>query len=87
MTLGGQIEAMLQTELRLGGRAAQQYALLSAVERKDMVVDGLPCQVRFNPGRVRSVMADVSAEALAQRACFLCPDGLEEKPQTVVWVH
>lgn len=85
MTLGGQIEAMLQTELRLGGRAAQQYALLSAVERKDMVVDGLPCQVRFNPGRVRSVMADVSAEALAQRACFLCPDGLEEKQQTFVW--
>ncbi|MBP3586124.1 MAG: DUF4922 domain-containing protein [Paludibacteraceae bacterium] len=39
----------------------------------------------FNPARVRSVMADVSPEALQKRACFLCPDGVEENQLTHNW--
>lgn len=85
MTLASQIEEMFRTELQLGGRAAYQYALLSKVKRRELNVDGLPCILLFNPGRIRSVMADVSPEALAARPCFLCPDGLEHLQQTFQW--
>ena len=50
-----------------------------------MSIDGFPAKLFFNPARVRSVMADVSPEALQKRACFLCPDGLEPLQLTTVW--
>lgn len=78
---------MFDLELSLGGRAAKQYALLSEIKRKDLPIDGLDSYLIFNPGRVRSVMADVSPDALAVRKCFLCPDGIEDQQQTFVWNH
>ncbi|MBO5816465.1 MAG: DUF4922 domain-containing protein [Paludibacteraceae bacterium] len=50
-----------------------------------MTIDGFPAKLFFNPARVRSVMADVSPEALQKRACFLCPDGVEEHQLTHNW--
>lgn len=85
MTLASQIEEMFRTELQLGGRAAYQYALLAKVKKRELTVDGLPCVLIYNPGRVKSVMADVSPSALANRPCFLCPDGLEHLQQTYEW--
>lgn len=85
MQLSEEIEQMYALELSLGGRAAKQYALLKEVKRKPMTVDGLACCVTYNPGRVRSVMADVSQAGLAARKCFLCPDGIEDKQQTLLW--
>ncbi len=46
---------------------------------------GLETEVRFNPARVRSVMAMVDKASLAARACFLCPSGLEEHQLTTEW--
>ena len=76
---------MFSRELELRGRAFVNYGALSQVEVKDMTIDGFPAKLFFNPARVRSVMADVSPEALKKRACFLCPDGLEPIQLTTVW--
>ena len=76
---------MFSRELELRGRAFINYGALSQVEVKDMTIDGFPAKLFFNPARVRSVMADVSPEALQKRACFLCPDGLEPLQLTTVW--
>ena len=76
---------MFSRELELRGRAFVNYQALSGVEVKDMTIDGFPAKLFFNPARVRSVMADVSPEALQKRACFLCPDGLELNQLTTVW--
>ena len=76
---------MFSRELELRGRAFVNYEALSQVEVKDMTIDGFPAKLFFNPARVRSVMADVSPEALQKRACFLCPDGLEPLQLTTVW--
>lgn len=85
MQLAEKIEQMFALELSLGGRAAKQYALLDSVKRKELPIDGLDSYLLFNPGRVRSVMADVSPETLAHRKCFLCPDGVEDKQQSLPW--
>ena len=76
---------MFSRELELRGRAFVNYGALSQVEVKDMTIDGFPAKLFVNPARVRSVMADVSPEALKKRACFLCPDGLEPLQLTTVW--
>ena len=79
------ITEMFSRELELRGRAFVNYEALDQVEVKDMTIDGFPAKLFFNPARVRSVMADVSPEALQKRACFLCPDGLEPLQLTTVW--
>ena len=76
---------MFSRELNTHGRAFVNYQALAGVEVKDMTIDGFPAKLFFNPARVRSVMADVSPEALKKRACFLCPDGLEPLQLTTVW--
>ena len=76
---------MFSRELASHGIAFVNYQALSGVEVKDMTIDGFPAKLFFNPARVRSVMADVSPEALQQRACFLCPDGVEEHQLTHNW--
>lgn len=76
---------MFSRELASHGRAFLNYQALSGVEVKDMTIDGFPAKLFFNPARVRSVMADVSPEALQKRACFLCPDGVEEHQLTHNW--
>ena len=76
---------MFSRELEAHGRAFLNYEALAGVEKKDMTIDGFPAQLFFNPARVRSVMADVSPEALQKRACFLCPDGIEEHQLTHNW--
>ena len=85
MKLFEQITDMFSRELELRGRAFVNYGALKEVEFKDMTIDGFPAKLFFNPARVRSVMADVSPEALQKRACFLCPDGLEPLQLTTVW--
>ena len=85
MNLYTQITEMFSRELELRGRAFVNYGALDQVEVKDMTIDGFPAKLFFNPARVRSVMADVSPEALQKRACFLCPDGLEPLQLTTVW--
>ena len=85
MNLYQQITDMFSRELELRGRAFVNYGALDQVEVKDMTIDGFPAKLFFNPARVRSVMADVSPEALQKRACFLCPDGLEPLQLTTVW--
>ena len=76
---------MFSRELDAHGRAFINYQALAQVEVKDMTIDGFPAKLFFNPARVRSVMADVSPEALQKRACFLCPDGIEEHQLTHNW--
>ena len=79
------INEMFSRELNAHGRAFLNYEALAGVEKKDMTIDGFPAKLFFNPARVRSVMADVSPEALQKRACFLCPDGVEEHQLTHNW--
>lgn len=83
--LATQIEHMYDHELTLGGRAALQYGLLRDVKKRTLLIGDFEAILFFNPGRVHSVMADVSAKTLATRRCFLCPEGLESMQQTFVW--
>lgn len=85
MSLSEEIDEMYKRELSLNGRATLQYSLLRVIQRKEVPVGLVPSYAFFNPGRISSVMADISPETIAQRQCFLCPEGLEEKQQSLPW--
>ncbi len=76
---------MFSRELAAHGRAFVNYEGLKEVQTKHFNFAGLETEVRFNPARVRSVMAMVDKASLAARACFLCPSGLEEHQLTTEW--
>ncbi len=76
---------MFSRELNAHGRAFVNYEGLKEVQSKHFNFAGLETEVRFNPARVRSVMAMVDKASLAARACFLCPSGLEEHQLTTEW--
>ncbi len=76
---------MFSRELAAHGRAFVNYEGLKEVQSKHFNFAGLETEVRFNPARVRSVMAMVDKKSLAARACFLCPSGLEEHQLTTEW--
>lgn len=76
---------MFSQELAAHGRAFVHYKGLDEVLVKSFDIDGFGARLYCNPARVKSVMAQVDSASLAARACFLCPDGLEEKQLTTVW--
>lgn len=84
-SLEAELEQMFVREMSFRGRAFVHYEALGKVQTKHCACDGLDAEIRFNPERVRSVMAEVDAESLQKRACFLCPTGLEENQLTTDW--
>ncbi|HCS88354.1 MAG TPA: hypothetical protein DIW30_08230 [Bacteroidales bacterium] len=79
------LRQMFAREMTSRGRAFVHYNALRSVEKKSCECDGLDAEIRFNPERVRSVMAEVDTESLRKRVCFLCPTGIEENQLTTDW--
>jgi SpoIID/LytB domain protein len=53
--------------------AATNYASLSGVLCKDLILDGVRFRVQCNPQRLSSSTAKTDPKALQERPCFLCP--------------
>ena len=54
--------------------ACENFRALRNVNIREVEVGGLKVHVQFNPARIRSSSADVSADAIKARKCFLCRD-------------
>ena len=85
MKLEKDIEAMFDAELSLHLRAWEHYSRLPGVLKRRLTAGEADLEIHFNPGRVRSVMANVDAASLSSRKCFLCPDGLGPEQLTTSW--
>jgi hypothetical protein len=51
-------------------------AALADLQKKTLTLDGEPVIVQVNPARRRSTLAKTDAQAVAARACFLCPENM-----------
>ena len=69
-----ELRKFIKDQLSVWPLAAANFRALKAVKTRELTVGGLPCRVQFNPERAFSTHADTSAEAIAARPCFLCPD-------------
>ena len=56
----------------------QRYGELANVETRELVGEGMPVEVQWNPARIRSTGAKIDARSLSERPCFLC---LENRPK------
>ncbi|MDQ5986033.1 MAG: hypothetical protein CSYNP_01751 [Syntrophus sp. SKADARSKE-3] len=52
----------------------EAYGRLKGARQRDIKGDGFIFTLQFNPGRVKSVMAETDAASIAKRPCFLCSD-------------
>lgn len=55
-------------------QARANYEALDRVASKELLVDGFPFKVQFNPARIVSSSAKVDAKSIQERRCFLCKE-------------
>lgn len=67
-----------ERQLRTWDEVRQRYRDLRRVETRELVADGIPIEVQWNPARIRSTGAKIDARSLAERPCFLC---VENRPK------
>ena len=65
-------------QLKTWEEVRQRYRDLTKVETRELVGEGMPVEVQWNPARIRSTGAKIDARSLAERPCFLC---MENRPK------
>lgn len=59
--------------------------LLHNVQIKKFSFEGYEITVQYNPGRINSTLANVSADVIKNRKCFLCAENLPDKQEGIVY--
>ena len=63
---------LIDRQLAVWQQAKDNYQALSGVGVKELVVEGFPVKVQFNPARIVSSAAKVDPKTIKERKCFLC---------------
>ena len=66
-------QALFDEQMRDWAMAAENYRALDQVLLKDFFLEDQRIRLQCNPKRLVSVAANVSAAAIQERPCFLCP--------------
>ncbi|MDE7402989.1 MAG: DUF4922 domain-containing protein [Muribaculaceae bacterium] len=76
---------IIESQLQDWPLARENFMNLGRTRRKRVNLGALAGGVQFNPARIRSTGADVSKEAVAKRACFLCKANLPAEQLRFEW--
>ncbi|MEG0519084.1 MAG: DUF4922 domain-containing protein, partial [Bacteroidales bacterium] len=66
------VQILLDLQLQEWAQAKDNYAALDRIEVKEVLLNGFPIKVQFNPARIVSSAAKVDAKSIRERKCFLC---------------
>lgn len=66
------INLFIHDQLSAWEEARLRYEALKDVRIRELIVEGIPYRVQFNPARIVSSAAKVDAKSLSERPCFLC---------------
>ncbi len=69
-------ETLLKTQLNEWVDLAAGYKGLKDVVVKSILFDGFQIKLQFNPGRMKSTLAEVEEKEIKKRSCFLCAGNL-----------
>ncbi|MBM4346828.1 MAG: GNAT family N-acetyltransferase [Deltaproteobacteria bacterium] len=61
------------------------YELLKQIQERTLSCSGFSVRLQYNPGRIRSSMAEVSREKIDERPCFLCLGHLPESQKGILY--
>ena len=76
------IEQFFDEQLAEWPDARQRYMDLQSAQHKQVLVQGRPYDMMFNPARIRSAVAQVDGGRV-ERPCFLCPDALPREQRHI----
>lgn len=79
------IDNFIKEQLREWPMAASNFDALKGVEVKELIVDGMPVKVQFNPARAVSSGAKVDAASIKARKCFLCEENRPKEQRGIEW--
>ena len=65
-------EELFHQQLSSWEQAGNNYKALEGVVAKEIIVEGFPFKVQFNPARIVSSAAKVDTKSIQERKCFLC---------------
>lgn len=85
MSLGKEVENLIDRQLKEWPAAAANYAALADVKVKELEVDGMHFKVQFNPARAVSSGAKVDAASIKARPCFLCAENRPTVQSGIQW--
>ena len=66
------VKDFIETQLSCWRDAKRNYDALASVRRRNIMLGDMCVGIQWNPGRISSTGADVAAEKIKQRPCFLC---------------
>lgn len=73
MTTEG-VADFIEAQLHEWPLAKKNYDALLEVRRREMIVEGFPVGIQWNPARIISTGANISRQMIERRPCFLCRD-------------
>ena len=74
MNLQQQVSNLLIQQIKNWELANQNYKALETILSRELTVGGIKISIQFNPARIQSTNATVSATAVNKRPCFLCSE-------------
>lgn len=74
-----EIEDFFDRQLSVWTLARNNFNSLKTVKRKNFNIGGLSGYVQFNPSRLASNTANVDADSIRERKCFLCENNRPEE--------
>jgi len=76
MNMNMKMQQLLERQMESWPLATENYRALEQVEIREIVVNGVPFVVQFNPARMASSTANIDPQAIKERPCFLCGHNL-----------
>lgn len=76
---------LLSEQKKSWGELREGYAHLQAVREREVPCRQSTIRLQFNPGRISSSTAVLTAEAVRNRPCFLCGDHLPERQAAILY--
>lgn len=74
----------IESQLSTWELARKNHQALSDVETREILVDGIPFTVQFNPSRIHSTGAKLDTQSIQQRPCFLCRENQPTEQKAIM---
>lgn len=69
-----EVADFIEAQLHEWPLAKKNYDALLEVRRREVIVEGFPVGIQWNPARIISTGANISRQMIERRPCFLCRD-------------
>ncbi|OPY76338.1 MAG: hypothetical protein A4E64_01544 [Syntrophorhabdus sp. PtaU1.Bin058] len=76
---------LLSEQMRTWPELKEGYETLKGVRVREISCGGYSVRIHYNPGRIKSTLADVRDSAINGRPCFLCPANLPEAQKGILY--